>query len=76
MAVRATPTVTVICADCGTEYELSRRNELEHRKRGVPHRCHDCRFPAKPPDARLMDAMRAWWLANYTVEEFRSWPAI
>jgi len=76
VAVKTSPRVTVTCSGCGFGFELSRRNELEHERRGQAHLCRDCRIPAKPRSPELLAAMRRWWLANYTLEELRSWPTI
>jgi hypothetical protein len=76
LAATATPTITVTCADCGQPFELSARNEYGHRRRGTLPRCHACRFPPKPPSARVLAEMRRWWIARYGLEELRSWPPL
>jgi predicted RNA-binding Zn-ribbon protein involved in translation (DUF1610 family) len=72
----AEPFVTVPCATCGEDFPLSARKVREHRRSGAPHVCRDCRFPAKPIDARRQEALRQWWLDRFTMEELRSWPPL
>src|SRR5947209_439897 len=66
---RSTPVVEVACADCGAGFELSVRNEYEHRSRGLPHRCRRCRHPKRAPSPAVLARMRAWWLARFTLDE-------
>jgi hypothetical protein len=74
--VTVEPPVPVVCAECGDEYELSARNARVHRRRCTPHVCGFCRHPPKPPDARMLAAMRRWWLDRYTLAELQSWPPL
>jgi DNA-directed RNA polymerase subunit RPC12/RpoP len=68
--------VEVICSDCGVEFELHRRNEFEHRRRGLPHRCRRCRHPQSSPSPAAVARARAWWLERYSLAELRSWPPL
>ena len=70
---RATPTEIVVCADCGTMFTLSRRNVLEHDRKGSRHRCSRCRHPHAGPTAAQVETMKGWWVTRYSVEELRSW---
>ena len=58
--VRAT-TTRVSCAGCGTVYDLSKRNEHLHRRRGTQPRCVFCRrssvLAAAPTSAEV-----GWWI--------------
>jgi hypothetical protein len=67
--------VTVTCSTCGSPFELSPRNIREHRRRGVPHVCHECRHPPNPEEVqRRVMAMKQWWLKRYSLAELQSWP--
>jgi hypothetical protein len=72
----AAPTVSVVCGECGLDFELSKRNALGHRQRGTLPRCVTCRFPPKPPTPELLAEMKAWWLKQFTLDELRSWPPL
>jgi hypothetical protein len=69
-------TRTVECAVCAGDFELSARNAREHRRLGTPDVCPTCRHPPKPPDPKRLEAMRAWWLSRFSLEELQSWPPI
>jgi hypothetical protein len=73
VSVRSTPKSTVVCADCGVDYDLSRRNVLEHERQGIPHRCTRCRHPRRTDTAQV-EAARQWWLDRFTLAELQSWP--
>jgi hypothetical protein len=75
-ADRTTPTVPVACSDCGVTYELSLRNEYEHRRSGKPHRCRTCRLPGTEISRDRVEDAKRWWLAHYTLDELRGWPAL
>jgi hypothetical protein len=75
VSVRSAPVVTVRCAGCGISFDLSVRNELEHRRHGLPHRCRCCRMGASP-SAAMVARMRGWWLQRYSLGELRSWPPL
>lgn len=70
----AEPTVEVRCQECGITFELSRRNEREHERLGMRHRCRPCRQPGARPSAEAIAEAKRWWLAHYTLDEIRSWP--
>ena len=73
---RSCLTVTVVCGECGSRYELSRRNKLEHERRGMPHRCPGCRHPHTEPTPAQVEAMKDWWVTTYGLDNVRSWPPI
>jgi hypothetical protein len=73
---RSTPTVQVVCADCGDEFGLSRRTVLDHRRRGMPDLCHSCRHPDSGAGLAAIAAARKWWLQTYSLEEIQSWPPL
>src|SRR5713226_3273357 len=75
VSVRSAPVVTVRCAGCGVSFDLSARNEFEHRRHGMPHRCPYCRRGASP-SAAMVVKMRGWWLERYSLGELRSWPPL
>jgi hypothetical protein len=67
----------VECARCGSVFELSGSNVRKARRLGRPLVCGGCRHPARPEeDARRLEAMKRWWLARYSLDELRSWPAL
>ncbi len=73
---RTSPTALVVCADCGDRFDLGRRTELEHRRRGLPDLCRSCRHPDSGPGQAAIQAARGWWLARYSLEEIQSWPPL
>jgi hypothetical protein len=75
-ADRTTPAVTVACSECGNSFMLSSRNALEHRRSGKPHRCRTCRLPGTEISRDRVEDAKRWWLAHYTLDELRSWPAL
>jgi hypothetical protein len=74
VAVRVSPSVTVICSDCGDQFELSVRRELELRRLGKPPRCPGCRGVGGRPTPAAIEQAKRWWLARYPLEELRAWP--
>ena len=75
-STRATPTALVVCADCGTSFELSKRNVLEHERRGMPDRCGRCRHPDAGPSPAQVERMKSWWVTTYGLDNVRSWPPL
>ena len=73
---RSSPSVEVGCAVCHRTFELSVRNELRHRRRGVPHLCQWCRLPGTRPSRKADEKLKAWWLERFSLDELRSWPPI
>jgi hypothetical protein len=67
---------TVVCRDCGDRFELTERTVLEHRRRGIPHLCHDCKHPDTGAGLAAVEAAKQWWLARYPLAELRSWPPV
>jgi len=74
VAVRMTPTVSVVCGSCGDRFELSRRNEYEHRRLGRPRLCSRYRHSGAGPSKAQVAAAREWWLDSFTLAELGSWP--
>jgi hypothetical protein len=66
----------VTCSRCGGQYQLSARNARQHRRLGLPDLCEPCRHPVKAPDPKRVEAMKAWWLSRFTLEELRAWPPL
>jgi hypothetical protein len=69
----------VVCGECEQTFQLSARNDREHRRRGTVPRCYDCRHPLKPPDEAELARLREWWLERFTLDELRDlarciWP--
>jgi hypothetical protein len=62
--------------DCGSPFELSARNEYEHRRHGKPHRCGGCRHPHRPRSRAAIEKAKSWWLERHTLEEIQAWPHI
>src|SRR5262245_16256690 len=62
IAVRSCRSVTVLCGGCGARFELSVRNEYEHRRRGRTPRCEVCRRPRAELGVEERERFRRWWL--------------
>ena len=74
VAVRASPSVTVICSGCGDRFELSIRREHELRRLGRLPRCSQCRGVGGRPTPAAVERAKRWWLARYPLEELQAWP--
>jgi hypothetical protein len=68
--------VEVVCSVCGDLFTMAATNVRKARKQGRPFVCRTCRHPPKPPDARMLAAMRMWWLDRVTLDKLPSWPPI
>jgi hypothetical protein len=55
------PAVAVVCAVCGINFDISARNERQHRREGAPFVCRRCRGGAGPTRAQV-EATKRWWL--------------
>jgi hypothetical protein len=75
-ATRTTPSVCVECDDCGAGFELSVRQEYQHRREGKPLRCRICRLPGTEISRERVEDAKRWWLAHYSLDELRSWPSL
>jgi hypothetical protein len=75
-STRSTPTVQVVCRDCGDSCELTRGTVAEQRRRGLPDLCRSCRHPGSGPGLSAIEASKAWWLARYPLAELRRWPPL
>jgi hypothetical protein len=62
VAERTGSSVTVRCGGCGDVFQLSVRNEYEHRRKGTTPKCQICRRPPKPLTRAERERYRAWWL--------------
>ena len=74
VAVRTSPTVIVVCTDCGDSFALSARRDREFGRLGRLRRCRDCRGVAGRPTPAAIEQAKRWWLARYPLEELRAWP--
>ena len=48
-STRTTRVLEVTCADCGNRFDLSVRNEYQHRRDGTPIRCRALQVPERGP---------------------------
>ena len=55
---------------------LSRRNVLEHARKGSRHRCGRCRHPGAAPSPAQVERMKSWWVTTYGLEQLQAWPPL
>jgi hypothetical protein len=73
--MRKSPAVAVVCATCGSSFDISSRSERDHRRQGVAFVCRRCRGGAGPSEVEVEKAKR-WWLERYSIAELRAWPPV
>ena len=60
---------TVVCVDCGMDFEISARRARELRRRQAETRCSECRRPPVVLSDAEREELTAWWLERFSRAE-------